>query len=57
MLGFMNENDMKAFFESKEVNQLSSKIAKHCSAVHAYEVREALLFVENGTILSKFREV
>ena len=48
MLGFTDKNEMKKFFESAAVKNLSSKIATFCAAVNAYEIAETITFVKEG---------
>jgi hypothetical protein len=43
------------FFGSAEIATLSGKLSGFVSAIHAYEVSEALTYVENGDILPHYR--
>jgi hypothetical protein len=51
MLGFTDANALRVFFGSGELAALSSKIPEFVSAVHAYEVSDALTYVKDGKIL------
>jgi hypothetical protein len=51
MLGFTDPNALRAFFGSGEIATLSRKLSEFASAVHAYEVTEALTYVQGGKIL------
>lgn len=51
MLGFTDTNALRAFFDSGEIATLSGKQPEFVSAVHAYEVTEALTYVKGGKIL------
>jgi hypothetical protein len=51
MLGFTDSNALRAFFGSGEVATLSGRLSEFVSAVHAYEVTEALTYVQGGKIL------
>jgi hypothetical protein len=51
MLGFTDSNALRAFFGSGEVATLSGRLSVFVSAVHAYEVTEALTYVQGGKIL------
>jgi hypothetical protein len=48
MLGFKDKTAMEEFFKSETVKILSDRISIFCSAVHAYEISEALTFVKDG---------
>jgi hypothetical protein len=54
MLGFTDPNALRGFFGSGEIPALSGKLPQFVSAVHAYEVAEALTYVENGKILPHY---
>ena len=56
MLGFSNDAEMKQFFKSDELKNLSPRLAVFCSAIHAYEVAETLTFVKNGTELTPYQK-
>lgn len=51
ILGFANPKSMEDFFKLEAVQQLASRIAVFCAAVHAYEIEETLTYVANGKIL------
>ena len=55
MLGFADAAAQAAFFESRKIASLSGELARYASAVHAYDVSEALTYVENGAILPHYR--
>ncbi len=48
ILGFADSAARAAFFRSRELESLSDALAPFASAVHAYEVSEALTFVKDG---------
>ena len=48
ILGFADVAARSAFYASEPVARLSSDLASHVSAVHAYDVTAALTYVENG---------
>jgi hypothetical protein len=55
MLGFTDANALRAFFGSGEIATLSGRIPEFVSAVHAYEVSEALTYVKDGKILPHYQ--
>jgi hypothetical protein len=55
ILGFTDAVALRAFFSSGEIATLSSKLSEFASAVHAYEVTEALTYVKDGSILPHYR--
>ena len=55
ILGFTDTNALQAFFDSGEIATLSGKLPKFVSAVHAYEVTEALTYVKDGNILPQYQ--
>jgi hypothetical protein len=55
MLGFADTNALRAFFGSGEIAALSGKLSEFVSAVHAYEVSEALTYVNDGKILPHYQ--
>jgi hypothetical protein len=55
IVGFTDANDLRAFFGSGELAALSSKIPEFVSAVHAYEVSDALTYVKDGKILRRYQ--
>jgi hypothetical protein len=56
MLGFADRAAREAFFESLKVASLSGALARHASAVHAYDMSAALTFVRDGAILPHYQE-
>ena len=56
MLGFTDATEQAAFFEARNLDSISTEVARFASAVHAYQVSEALTFVRDGTILSHYQE-
>jgi hypothetical protein len=56
MLGFADVAEQAAFLESVRLGNLSTELAHFASAVHAYQVSEALTFVRDGAILPHYQE-
>jgi hypothetical protein len=56
MLGFANAADEAAFFAGRRLAGLSTGLARFASAVHAYQVAEALTFVRDGAILPHYQD-
>lgn len=56
ILGFRDTDARRAYFAGDPVARLSSRLPAFASAVHAYEVEQALTFVERGKVLSRYRE-
>ncbi|KXF54838.1 strictosidine synthase [Rhodococcus sp. SC4] len=56
ILGFADVPARAAFFESREIGGLSGTLAPVVSAIHAYEVSEALTYVKDGTILPHYQQ-
>ena len=54
MLGFTDTDALRTFFGSGEIATLSGKLAEFVSAVHAYEVTEALTYVKDGKVLPHY---
>jgi hypothetical protein len=54
MLGFTDNNTLQAFLGSGEIATLSGKLPEYVSAVHAYEVSEALTFVKDDKLLPHY---
>lgn len=54
ILGFADVDAMGAFFGSGEIATLSGRLPAFVSAVHAYEVTEALTYVQDGKILPHY---
>jgi hypothetical protein len=55
ILGFTDAGALRAWFASDAVAALSSRLAGFASAVHAYEVSEALTFVKDGKELPHYQ--
>ena len=55
ILGFTDTNALRAFFGSGEIATLSRKMPEFVAAVHAYEVTEALTYVEDGKVLPRYQ--
>jgi hypothetical protein len=55
ILGFTDPAARAAFFKSPEIESLSDALAPFASAVHAYEVSEALTFVTDGAALPQYQ--
>ena len=55
ILGFTDPDALRAFFGSGEIATVSRKLSEYVSAVHAYEVAEALTFVQDGKILPHYQ--
>lgn len=51
VLGFADAPARAAFLESGEIATLSDRLSVFASAVHAYEVSEALTYVKEGAVL------
>ncbi|WP_319456464.1 MULTISPECIES: strictosidine synthase [unclassified Mycobacterium] len=56
ILGFADAHGRATFFERHAAGNLSEMLAPVASAIHAYEVSEALTFVSDGAILSHYRQ-
>ncbi len=56
ILGFTDTSALRAFFASDAVSKLSAKLPSFVSAIHAYEMPEALTFVKNGNALSQYEK-
>ena len=54
IVGFADTNALQAFFGSGEIATLSGKLSEFVSAVHAYEVTEALTYVKDGKVLPQY---
>jgi hypothetical protein len=55
MLGFTDPNALRAFFGSGEIATLSGELSEFASAVHAYEVTEALTYVTDSKVLPHYQ--
>ncbi len=53
-LGFTDTNAMRTSFGSAEIATLSRRLPEVVSAVHAYEVSEALTYVKDGKVLPHY---
>jgi hypothetical protein len=53
-LGFTDAGALRAFFDGGEIAALSARLPEFASAVHAYEVTEALTYVKDGTVLPHY---
>lgn len=56
ILGFADAAEREAFFASSQLTRPSGMLAPVVSAIHAYEVSEALTFVKAGEILPHYWE-
>lgn len=54
ILGFTDANALRAFFIGDAVSKLSAKLPSFVSAIHAYEMPEALTYVKDGKALSQY---
>jgi hypothetical protein len=55
ILGVTDTSALRAFFDSGEVATLSGKLPEFVSAIHAYEVSEALTYVKDGNVLPHYQ--
>jgi 2-C-methyl-D-erythritol 4-phosphate cytidylyltransferase len=55
ILGFSDTDALRAFFGSEEIARLSGKLPEFVSAVHAYEVSDALTYVKDDKILPHYQ--
>ena len=55
ILGFADASARAAFFDSDEITTLSDRLSAFASAVHAYEVSEALTYVKEGKVLPHYQ--
>jgi hypothetical protein len=55
ILGFADAGALRAFFEGDAVAKLSNRLPEFVSAVHAYEVSEALTYVKSGKVLPHYQ--
>jgi hypothetical protein len=56
ILGFTDAPTKAAFFQSREIQNLSSMLAPLASAIHAYDVSAALTYVTDGTVLPHYQQ-
>jgi hypothetical protein len=54
ILGFIDTDALRAFFGGAEIATLSRKLPEFVSAVHAYDVSQALTYVKGGKILPHY---
>lgn len=54
ILGFADAGALRAYFASDAVKRGSARLAEFVSAVHAYEVSEALTYVKSGKALPHY---
>src|SRR5215203_1818347 len=54
ILGFADARARAAFFDSDEITTPSDRLAVFASAVHAYQVSEALTYVKEGKVLPHY---
>lgn len=52
LLGFADENALAAFFQADALAPLTARLAVFGTAAHAYQLTEAITFVQNGHILT-----
>lgn len=55
ILGFTDASALRAFFASDAVTTLSARLPVFVSAIHAYEVSEALTYVQHGKVLPNYQ--
>jgi hypothetical protein len=55
ILGFADASARAAFFDSDEITTLSDRLSVVASAVHAYEVSQALTYVKEGKVLPRYQ--
>ena len=55
IVGFTDTNALRPFFDSREIATLSGNLPDFVSAVHAYEVTEALTYVKGGNVLPYYQ--
>ena len=53
-IGFADASARSAFFDSDDLTDVSDSLSDFASAVHAYEVAEALTYVRDGEILPHY---
>ena len=56
ILGYTDASALRAFFASDAVSKLSARLPTFVSAIHAYEMPEALTYVKNGKPLSQYEK-
>ncbi len=55
ILGFADTDALRAFFDSEDIATLSTRLPEIVSAVHAYEVTEALTYVTDSKVLPHYQ--
>ncbi|MFL5754889.1 MAG: strictosidine synthase [Chloroflexota bacterium] len=55
ILGVADADALRAFFGSQQIASLSRRLGEFVSAVHAYEVTEALTYVKDGKVLPHYQ--
>lgn len=55
ILGFADTDALQRYFAGDAVTKLSARLPELVSAVHAYEVAEALTYVKNGNVLPSYQ--
>jgi hypothetical protein len=55
ILGFTDTDQLRAFFGGGAISTISDRLPEVVSAVHAYQVSEALTYVTGGKILPHYR--
>ena len=55
ILGFADTDTLRAFFGGSEIVTLAGKLPEFVSAIHAYEVSEALTYVTDGEVLPNYQ--
>ena len=55
IVGVADSNALRTFFGSRELAQVSGRLPTFASAVHAYEVTEALTYVKDGRVLARYQ--
>ncbi len=56
VLGFADAAARAAFFEGDAISTLSDELSRFASAIHAYEVSEALTYVREGRVLPHYAQ-
>jgi hypothetical protein len=55
ILGFTDAHALRAFYGSEQLAAPSGKLPEFVSAIHAYDVTEALTYVKDGTALPDYQ--
>ena len=56
IVGFTDPQERAVFFHGREIESLSNTLAPLTSVIHAYDVSAALTYIEDGTILLRYRQ-